>query len=56
MNDSERKSIVSYLIKDIQIYKRGESENILKSIEFKFPVYHDGKEIQSMKNKLCKWN
>ena len=48
MNDSERKSIVSYLIKDIQIYKRGESENVLKSIEFKFPVYHDGKEIHKI--------
>ena len=48
MNDSERKSIVSYLIKDIQIYKRGESENVLKSIDFKFPVYHDGKEIHKI--------
>ena len=36
MSDEEKKSVISYLIKEIQIYPNGESEMPLKSIEFNF--------------------
>ena len=48
ISDEERKSIVSYLIKEIQIFPREESEQVLKSIEFNFPVYKDGEEIRAL--------
>lgn len=48
ISDEERKSIVSYLIKEIQIFPRDESEQILKSIEFNFPVYKDGEEVRAL--------
>ena len=44
INDEERKALVSSLIKEIQIYPRGETEVPLKSISFNFPVYKDGQE------------
>ncbi len=44
INDEERKSLVSSLIKEIQIYPRGETEVPLKAISFNFPVYKDGGE------------
>ena len=44
ISDEEKKSIITYLIKEIQIYPHGESEMPLKSIEFNFPIYRDGKE------------
>lgn len=44
MSDEEKKSLITYLIKEIQIYPNGESEMPLKSIEFDFPIYIDGKE------------
>ena len=42
------KSLVSYLIKEIQIYPNGTSDRILKSIEFNFPIYRDGREIRKL--------
>lgn len=48
MSDKEKKNLVSYLIKEIQIYPNDESEQILKSIEFNFPIYKDGKEVQKL--------
>lgn len=39
VSDEEKKSIITYLIKEIQIYPHGESEMPLKSIEFNFPIY-----------------
>lgn len=46
MSDEEKKSLITYLIKEIQIYPNGESEMPLKSIEFNFPIYIDGKEVR----------
>lgn len=48
MNDEEKKSLITYLIKEIQIYPNGESEMPLKSIEFNFPIYIDGKEVRKV--------
>ena len=48
IRDEEKKSLVSYLIKEIQIYPNGTSDRILKSIEFNFPIYRDGREIRKL--------
>ena len=37
-----------HLIKEIQIYPNGESEQLLKSIEFNFPIYRDGQEVRRL--------
>ena len=41
-------SLITYLIKEIQIYPNGESEQPLKSIEFNFPIYRDGQEVRRL--------
>ena len=46
ISDEERKTLVSSLIKEIQIYTHEESEVPLKSISFNFPVFKDGREVQ----------
>ncbi len=46
--DDERKSIITYLIKEIHIHPKDESDQILKSIEFNFPIYRDGAEIREL--------
>ena len=48
ISDEERKAIITYLIKEIQIYPRDEAEQPLKSIEFNFPVYRDRKELKEL--------
>jgi len=48
MSDEEKKSLITYLIKEIQVYPNGESEMPLKSIEFNFPIYIDGKEVRKV--------
>ena len=48
ISDEERKAIITYLIKEIQIYPRDEAEQPLKSIEFNFPVYRDGEELKEL--------
>ena len=48
ISDEEKKSIITYLIKEIQIYLNGESEMPLKSIEFNFPIYRNGREIRRL--------
>ena len=48
MSDEEKKSLITYLIKEIQIYPNGESEMPLKSIEFNFPIYIDGRQIRKV--------
>ena len=48
ISDEEKKSIITYLIKEIQIYPHGESEMPLKSIEFNFPIYRDEKEVRKI--------
>lgn len=42
ISDEEKKAIVQYLIKEIQIYPKSESSTPLKSIEFNFPIYYNG--------------
>ena len=46
--EKAKKSLITYLIKEIQIYPNGESEMPLKSIEFNFPIYIDGKEVRKV--------
>ena len=46
ISDEEKKILITYLIKEIQIYPNGESEQPLKSIEFNFPIYRDGQEVR----------
>ena len=48
MSDEEKKSLITYLIKEIQIYPNGESEMPLKSIEFNFPIYIDGRQVRKV--------
>ena len=48
ISDEEKKSLITYLIKEIQIYPNGESEKPLKSIEFNFPIFRDGKEVRRL--------
>lgn len=48
VSDEERKAIISYLIKEIQICPHDEADNPLKSIEFNSPIYHDGQEIKEL--------
>ena len=40
--------VITYLIKEIQIYPKGESEQLLKSIEINFPIYRDGQEVRRL--------
>ena len=42
ISDDEKKSLISSLIKDIEIFPCEESDVPLKSISFNFPVYKDG--------------
>ena len=44
ITDDEKKSIISSLIKEIEIFPRDEAELPLKSILFNFPVYKDGED------------
>ena len=48
ITDEEKKSILSYLVKEIQIYPKDESKQVLKSIEFNFPVYLEGNEVREV--------
>ena len=48
ISNEEKKSIITYLIKEIQIYPNGESEMPLRSIEFNFPIYRNGREIRRL--------
>lgn len=48
ISNEEKKSLITYLIKEIQIYPNGESEMPLKSIEFNFPIYVDGRQVRKV--------
>ena len=48
ISDEEKKSLITYLIKEIQIYPNGESDMPLKSIEFNFPIYRNGQEVRRL--------
>ena len=45
ISDEERKSLISSLIKEIEIFPCDESELPLKSILFNFPVYKNGGDV-----------
>ena len=60
ISDEEKKSIITYLIKEIQIYPHGESEMPLKSIEFNFQIYQRtcADQMQGLRTRdrlLCQW-
>ncbi len=49
MTEEERRDLVSYLIKEVQIYPNDEESKIpLKSIEFNFPVYVNNEEVNKV--------
>ncbi len=49
MTDKEKKDLISYLIKDIQIYSNEEQvEMPLKSITLNFPIYSDSGEVNKL--------
>lgn len=49
MDDTERKNLMSYLIKRVDIYANDEgTSQILKSIEFNFPIYKDGAFVRKI--------
>lgn len=48
MSEGEKKSLITYLIKEIQIYPNDESEMPLKSIEFNFSIYIDDREVRKI--------
>lgn len=48
MNEEEKRNRISYLIKEVQIHPVGELDVPLKSIEFNFPFYQDGKEVNRL--------
>ena len=45
ISDEEKKSLISSLIKEIEIFPCDETELPLKSILFNFPVYKDGADV-----------
>lgn len=49
MDDIEKKNLLSYLIKRIDIYANDEgTTQVLKSIEFNFPIYKDGTFVRKI--------
>lgn len=50
MDDKEQKTLITYLIKEIQINPNSQNDCIipLKSIEFNFPLYKGGKEVRKI--------
>lgn len=45
ISDEEKKSLISSLIKEIEIFQCDDSELTLKSILFNFSVYKDGGDV-----------
>ena len=49
MSDEEKKDLISYLIKDVQIYANDEEAAMpLKSITLNFPIYVDNREVKKL--------
>ena len=48
LDDYQKRSLISFLIKEIQIYPKDENASVLKSIEFKFPVFYDGEYVRQI--------
>lgn len=53
INKNEQKNLLCYLVKEIRLNPHWENKSPLKSIEFNFPIYHNGEEI---KKYLCERN
>ena len=52
ISDEEKKSLITYLIKEIQIYPNGESEQPLKSIEFTLTGYNSEYQNKRFSDKV----
>lgn len=49
MSDEEKKDLISYLIKDVQIYANDEEAAMpLKSITLNFPIYVENREVKKL--------
>ena len=49
MSEKEKKDLISYLIKEVQIYSNDEQAVMpLKSITLNFPIYIDNKEVNKL--------
>ncbi len=46
IDEDEQKNLLTYLIKEIQLNPHWEKKSPLKSIEFNFPIYRNGKEVR----------
>lgn len=48
ISDEEKRTVVTSLIKEIQLYRNDESEWPLKKISLNFPVFRDGMEVDEL--------
>lgn len=53
IDEDERKNLLCYLIKEIQLNPHWENKSPLKWIEFNFPIYRNGEEVRKV---LCEEN
>lgn len=53
IDEDERKNLLCYLIKEIQLNPHWENKSPLKWIEFNFPIYRNGEEVRKF---LCEEN
>lgn len=48
IDEDEKKNLLCYLIKEIQLNPHWENKSPLKSIEFNFPIYRNGEEVRQL--------
>lgn len=48
IDEDEKKNLLCYLIKEIQLNPHWENKSPLKSIEFNFPIYRNGEEVRHL--------
>lgn len=53
IDEDERKNLLSYLIREIQLNPHWEKKSPLKSVEFNFPIYRNGEKVRKF---LCEEN
>ena len=53
IGENEKKNLLCYLIKEVQLNPHWENKSPLKSIEFNFPIYRNGEEVKQL---LCAEN
>ena len=53
ISEEERKELLTYLIKEIQVYEEGTTENPIKSIKLNFPISYKGLTSDSLENEIC---